>query len=51
LENRSSNRVADAIGIRSSSPTVAVGVEAELGMDDQMEETWNIDRRTWRDSR
>ncbi|KEQ76636.1 hypothetical protein M436DRAFT_60461 [Aureobasidium namibiae CBS 147.97] len=40
LENRSSNRLADAIGIRSSSPTVLVRAGAELGMDDQMEETW-----------
>ena len=41
LENRSSNRLADAIGSRSSSPTVVVRAGTELGMDDQMEETWN----------
>jgi hypothetical protein len=37
----SSNRFAAAIGIRSSSSTVILRVETELGMDGRIEETWN----------
>jgi hypothetical protein len=41
IGNRSSNRFAAAIGIRSSSPTVILRTDPELGMDSRMEETWN----------
>jgi hypothetical protein len=41
IENRSSSRFAAAIGIRSSSPTVILRADPELGMDSRMEETWN----------
>jgi hypothetical protein len=41
IGHRSSNRFAAAIGIRSSSPTVILRVETELGMDGRIEETWN----------